>query len=244
MLCLAFSPPTLSPAHSDHLRTGCFHEDRKDTSRSPAGEVSPSFAQQVFILPERDDNIDPALRTGSTSSSAEKALTDNAEPHISPDRTSTERDTSDVVGVSNNEGLNEVVDDNQSVPGLDELLREMDDDQSVSDFINLDPGNEDYMPEPFDLPYFMGDVLNHAVDIEDIPRVPATTLDYDAWALRLASRPLSTGNGTTKSTSRGISGPFTYLYEQPSLPQTSPEMLALRFDRLTCGILSVMVSLL
>jgi hypothetical protein len=35
-------------------------------------------------------------------------------------------------------------------------------------------------------------------------------------------------------------GPVNYLHSQPSFSQDSPEMLTWRFDRLTCGILSVM----
>lgn len=72
--------------------------------------------------------------------------------------------------------------------------------------------------------------------LTSVPIVP----DYDAWALRLAHCPTFEDDNSCSSPAAIVFPQrITYLYEQPSLAQTSPEMLMLRFDRLTCGILSI-----
>lgn len=120
-------------------------------------------------------------------------------------------------------------------------MGDMDSRLLLPDFVEFDNGGIDFVPDGFMSPMFLGDCMEEEFEmgVENIPRVPTTTPDYNAWALRLASRPLTTESTVMKGMDSGISGPFTYLYEQPYLPQTSPEMLALRFDKLTCGILSV-----
>jgi hypothetical protein len=55
--------------------------------------------------------------------------------------------------------------------------------------------------------------------------------DMDSWSLRIPSPSPSDSSSSDGSSAR--------LYAQPSIHPTSPEMLAVRFDRQTCGILSV-----
>ncbi len=64
-------------------------------------------------------------------------------------------------------------------------------------------------------------------DIEEILREPET-LEPDTWMLVPANSPAALR-----------ADPFFKLYRQPDVQAGSPEMLMLRFDRQTCGILSV-----
>jgi hypothetical protein len=67
-------------------------------------------------------------------------------------------------------------------------------------------------------------------DVEEIVREsdPRT----EAWAMRISSP-------TPSSSSSSSDGSANVLYPQPRFKPSSPEMLMLRFDRKTCGILSV-----
>lgn len=68
-------------------------------------------------------------------------------------------------------------------------------------------------------------------EVEEIPR--DFNPDHEAWVMRLGSpTPSSSSSSSTESNS------FPFL-SQPQFSSTSPEMLARRFDRATCGILSV-----
>lgn len=112
---------------------------------------------------------------------------------------------------------------------------------SAPDFIEFNMDDIDFMQDFLQMNTPPHDSIDTTPleDIEEVVRLPSTVLDYDAWALRLASRPLYEDDGPKKIENDVFTGPFTYLYEQPSLSQSSPEMLMMRFDRLTCGILSV-----
>jgi hypothetical protein len=68
-------------------------------------------------------------------------------------------------------------------------------------------------------------------DVEEIPRFPNP--DSEAWVMRL---PSPTPSDSTTSSTDSNSFP---LFPQPQLSSGSPEMLTRRFDRDTCGILSV-----
>lgn len=68
-------------------------------------------------------------------------------------------------------------------------------------------------------------------DVEEIPR--NFDLDNEAWHMRIPS-PTPSNSSSSTSDSRELP-----LYTQPQFAQTSPEMLTRRFDRETCGILSV-----
>ncbi|KAJ8068961.1 hypothetical protein OCU04_002642 [Sclerotinia nivalis] len=68
-------------------------------------------------------------------------------------------------------------------------------------------------------------------DIEEIIRDPPLS-DADMWLAMSPFQPLS-----RSPTASPIS--FSPIYRQPDVPAGSPEMLMLRFDKQTCGILSV-----
>ncbi|KAF2651971.1 hypothetical protein K491DRAFT_73537 [Lophiostoma macrostomum CBS 122681] len=68
-------------------------------------------------------------------------------------------------------------------------------------------------------------------EIEEIPR--NFNPDHEAWVMRLGS-PTPSNSSTSSSESNTLS-----LLSQPQFSSSSPEMLTRRFDRDTCGILSV-----
>ncbi len=72
-------------------------------------------------------------------------------------------------------------------------------------------------------------------DIEDIIREPQI-LGEDMWMMR---SPLNLSRSGTTSPTTMSGDPFMKLYRQPEVQAGSPEMLMLRFDKQTCGILSV-----
>ena len=72
-------------------------------------------------------------------------------------------------------------------------------------------------------------------DIEDIIREPHMS-NADLW---MAMRgPMNSRSATASPTGTG-DDPFSKIYRQPKVQAGSPEMLMLRFDKQTCGILSV-----
>jgi hypothetical protein len=68
-------------------------------------------------------------------------------------------------------------------------------------------------------------------DVEEIPR--NFSFDSESWARRLPS-PTPSSSSSSSSESRDFP-----LLQQPHFSMTSPEMLTRRFDRETCGVLSV-----
>ena len=112
--------------------------------------------------------------------------------------------------------------------------------------------NEDYVPFhlPDDLQLPLPDMppLDHNMndpntldqDIEDIIRASETTDEtQQAWAANYDFSSFEPDNINPDALTLPWSGPVNYLYTQPYFSQDSPEMLTFRFDRLTCGILSV-----
>lgn len=120
----------------------------------------------------------------------------------------------------------------------------MDLDMTLNSISNDSEGfnlNMNFMDEFMQFGEPMSTVMDEDFDkaLEEITRMPVVP-DYDAWATRLASCPTFEDDNTdTSPTAMVFPERINYLYEQPSLAQTSPEMLMLRFDRLTCGILSI-----
>jgi hypothetical protein len=68
-------------------------------------------------------------------------------------------------------------------------------------------------------------------DVEEIPR--NLSFDSESWVMRLPS-PTPSTSSSSSSTSRDYP-----LSQQPQFSMVSPEMLTRRFDRDTCGVLSV-----
>jgi Fungal specific transcription factor domain len=93
------------------------------------------------------------------------------------------------------------------------------------------PSQSEILPSP-------AATMDQDVDFdEEIVRDPQETPGQ--WAMRLPSPSPSTSSassgGSPPHRMRAYSSPFA----QPRLPENSPEMLMVRFDRQTCGILSI-----
>lgn len=94
----------------------------------------------------------------------------------------------------------------------------------------------DDFPDIGPLPEHHHDIVND--DIEEILRTGQPIEDPQlAWAARYMD-PLSANN--SPHSEEGIDTWHELMYSQPVFAEDSHEMLAMRFDRLTCGILSVM----
>ena len=100
------------------------------------------------------------------------------------------------------------------------------------------PGFMDFRPEQSETPYqpggAPGDVLFQDDDVEEIVRRPDPVAE--GWIMRLPS-PSPSSSSSSSDGSRFESR--SSFYRPPDLHPGSPEMLMLRFDRQTCGILSV-----
>ena len=69
-------------------------------------------------------------------------------------------------------------------------------------------------------------------DVEEIARQPPVSAGQESWVMGIPSpAPSSTSSSSSETTVKVIT--------EPQLPSGGPEMLMLRFDRQTCGILSV-----
>ncbi|GAB7346643.1 hypothetical protein MBLNU459_g1776t1 [Dothideomycetes sp. NU459] len=239
----ASPPPTFRTLDEQNL------DSNVDTSHSPPPTTSPdemlaissSFAQQVFVPPEDEPSLDSALQGGRRSSTTRLTPSESPQAHTAEER-------ENVISSLNEEGqqMSERAAPDESFLQLlaDETIQESLDPSSSSapDFIEFNVDNINFMQEFLQIHTPPDDEADPSPveDAENIVRPQSTTvLDYDAWALRLASRPLYEDDEPKKTGTDIFTGPFTYLYEQPSFSQSSPEMLMLRFDRLTCGILSV-----
>ncbi|KAI9778011.1 MAG: hypothetical protein M1839_008416 [Geoglossum umbratile] len=72
---------------------------------------------------------------------------------------------------------------------------------------------------------------------EEIIREPQETSGQ--WAMRLPSPSPSTSSASSGGSPPPRARTFSSLFGEPQLPANSPEMLMVRFDRQTCGILSI-----
>lgn len=81
-------------------------------------------------------------------------------------------------------------------------------------------------------------------DVEEIKRPPsfsAVNPHHEAWVMRLQTPPISGSSGSSSEQAlvNNVTNPWTWMVREPLFSASSPEMLTLRFDRSTCGILSV-----
>ncbi|KAF2136581.1 uncharacterized protein K452DRAFT_313081 [Aplosporella prunicola CBS 121167] len=84
------------------------------------------------------------------------------------------------------------------------------------------------------------DQMDEEGDVEEIFRQPPINPDHEAWVMRLPSPERESSSGSSEgglATPR--SDPFDVFLDGPRLPRGSPEMVTLRFDQETCGILSL-----
>ena len=91
------------------------------------------------------------------------------------------------------------------------------------------------MMEQFTLPMEMTHESTLEDDIEEIIREPQM-MDANMW---MSMRGPLNSRSSTASPTVMRDDPFNKIYQQPEVQAGSPEMLMLRFDKQTCGILSV-----
>ncbi|KAI9880951.1 MAG: hypothetical protein M1830_009445 [Pleopsidium flavum] len=121
----------------------------------------------------------------------------------------------------------------QSPRLIDLLLPGTDLNARSPDFMEYPPLQSDvpYQPGGYQLPE---DMMDQDDDVEEIVRQP--NLNPEAWIMRLPS-PSPSNSSSSSDGSRY--DPLNAIYRPPDFHANSPEMLMVRFDRQTCGILSV-----
>lgn len=121
----------------------------------------------------------------------------------------------------------------QSPRLADLLLPGADMNARSPDTIGHTPQQSDimYQPEVYQAPQ---NPVDEDGELEEIIRHP--DLNAESWILSLPS-PSPSSSSSSSNGSRF--DPANALYRQPSLPPEGTEMLMLRFDRQTCGILSI-----
>jgi len=105
-----------------------------------------------------------------------------------------------------------------------------------SRYVNFPPTQSIHSQSSYGLPKLQTwpSIEEEAKDVEEIMREPAPT---DSWTVPVLSR-----RNSDSSSSSGGSWPDAFtatVYGQPKLHSDSQEMLMMRFDRQTCGILSI-----
>ena len=122
----------------------------------------------------------------------------------------------------------------QSPRLIDLLLPGTDLNAPLGDQIDFQSQQSDvpYQPSGYALPQTK--TMDAEEDVEEIIRQPDPAAE--AWVMRL---PSPSPSSSSSSSDNSYLDPFSSIYSQPKLHAGSPEMLMLRFDRQTCGILSV-----
>ncbi|KAH0158091.1 hypothetical protein KCU86_g19993, partial [Aureobasidium melanogenum] len=204
---------------------------RAPSSEAPA-QLSSSFAQQLFVAA-------PAQPSVPRATSAEKERSVHNSSRTSPAEAQAEQaasptDSANDAGTSSRGSPH-------GIPTDDGSPKENDMTTTATM-----PGTKEVFD--FDM-HFMDEFLNMTdpppmedmeMDFKNVEELTPIVPDYDAWAQQLSHCPTFQDDSTMSSPPAMVFPQrITYMYEQPSFAQTSPEMLMLRFDRLTCGILSI-----
>ncbi|KAK4548289.1 hypothetical protein LTR36_010159 [Oleoguttula mirabilis] len=230
--------PVLPPTQSEpSLR-------RKDSKR-------PSTADEdhaAIELPQRPVKAKRKSRARSREETPKSPIEPQPEPTPPPDEDETTFDSAPSLPVIS-ETSNSPAQTSSLVrfglsPTLTEILFPFSDDgPDDGDLINFS------LPEGMQYPLTPAPVIDPALLEEDVTDGEVEDalqedVPYDDLALFQPSRrqtPSCSGSITSAEDVYGSwNGPISYLYTQPYFAQDSPEMLTFRFDRLTCGILSVM----
>nr|POE79694.1 l-arabinose-responsive transcription regulator ara1 [Quercus suber] len=221
--------PTVSRAGSEG--------SRRDSKRSSTAENGP-----ITALPQRPAK---AKRKAKVTSPESDTSMPQEPGHVNPNDDLPLPDMLDLASLAR-------VSQSQSIslrglsPTLTEILRPSAvDDTGDQDFINFS------LPEGMEFPLiaspsltldpalFGDEILNEDVeDIESHLEGSPSEMPFFPSSRRQSTSP--TQAMTSKHLLQLWQGPASYLNDQPYFSPESPEMLSYRFDKLTCGILSVM----
>ena len=239
--------PNLPKVTTQHVEDDKEHEE----SREHNGNSSQEDAPATLLLPQRPaprNHAQQAQNDNSTPVSPLEQLPDPAPPPV------TEEDLLTVpISGHSSQALQSITHANNSgtpALGLSPTLTEI-----LMPFSDIADGNEAFvgfqMPTDFQLPLpqypmldpdflandmvdslgELGDINDHGRSAEEVQHI---------WADRYHTPTSSNSSGSSDEHTGPWQGPVNYLYTQPYFAQDSPEMLTFRFDKLTCGILSVM----
>ncbi|KAK3713813.1 hypothetical protein LTR37_008299 [Vermiconidia calcicola] len=116
-------------------------------------------------------------------------------------------------------------------------------------FDGNNPEHQDFvhyqLPEGFQTPLSLDDMIDPSLEDADmgddgIDQIERSVETMSDLPMALRTRHRSPSLNSTGSPGNVLSAPVSYIYPQPYFAEDSPEMLTFRFDRMTCGILSIM----
>ncbi|KIX10296.1 uncharacterized protein Z518_01378 [Rhinocladiella mackenziei CBS 650.93] len=211
---------SLSPDQQGDLKS-------EKTSSSPPLHLTPD---SIFMPPFNAEGISPSLSFG-----------DNIDPYSLTTTTTTSSTNDNNSTCSFSSGSPQLLD--LLLPGTD--LNQPPDPSEIRPAMSphpYQPGTFDAnmnMDEDFDEEIIRSDAIATSTTMPTLPLpTPASLLDRNStpptWHAFRTSSPTPSETSTSSSKSSDMT-----ILAQPALDASSPEMLMLRFDKQTCGILSV-----
>ena len=226
--------PTASEASGSTINRGfTFLMSGHQNPLQPTTPLDSRFSSQTFQHNVDNRTLDPYLHMANGYALPKLQLHDNLQPISTPST------------------VNSIYDDGSTLHSAVTAASSYTSGQSPRLIDLLSPGTDlkapppecrNYKPQQSDVPYQPGGYLPETLpkatsdmddDVEEIIRQPDPA---EAWVMRLPSP--SPSNSSSSSEGSRFNN-FSSMCRQPTLSSGSPEMLMMRFDQQTCGILSV-----
>lgn len=224
--------PTASEASSSTTSHGrAFFKVGYQNHRQPASLQNSRVQHQSFQHDANDYTLEPYLHTPIQY--ALPQLVDNLQPMSTPSTANSV--FGDRSAVQSTVTATSSYTSGQSPRLIDLLLPGTDLNAPPPEYRNYKPQKSDvqYQPSGYPLHTATETTLDIDDDVEEIVREPGPA---ETWVMRLSSPSPSNSSGSSEGSRLDA---VNFMYRQPKALPGSPEMLMMRFDQQTCGILSV-----
>lgn len=233
------SAPVLPPLQSERS------ERRKDSKRPNTADED----QTAIQLPQRPAKAKRRSRAQTGEERPQSPSEVQPQPALPPDEDDSTVDVAASLPFSSHDQELPIVQPSGATrfglsPTLTEILYPFPEGATdEGDFINFSlPEGIQYQltPVPVIDPALLEENITDG-EVEESLREDGYRHDLALFQPSRQHTPISSGSTLCPEDVYGPwTGPISYLYTQPCFAQDSPEMLTFRFDKLTCGILSVM----